>query len=52
MGSAVHGIIALDVPWSLVGLVAAGSIAMSASASAVAARRAVRVSPVDAMTTE
>jgi putative ABC transport system permease protein len=52
MGSAVRGIIALDVPWSLVGLVAAGSIALSASASAVAARRAVRVSPVDAMTTE
>jgi putative ABC transport system permease protein len=49
MGSAVHGLIALDVPWAVVAVVAAGGILLSAVASAVAARRAVLVSPVDAM---
>ncbi|NNC10772.1 ABC transporter permease [Planctomonas sp. JC2975] len=52
MGSAVHGLIALDIPWSVVAVIAAGGIVLAALASAVAARRAVRVSPVDAMATE
>ncbi|GAB3805176.1 hypothetical protein GCM10028798_26540 [Humibacter antri] len=52
MGSAVHGLIPLDVPWATVAVVAAGGLVLASVASAVAARRAVTVSPVEAMATE
>ena len=52
MGGAVHGFIGLGIPWTVLAIVVAGGILLSAVASAVAARRAVSVSPVDAMATE